>query len=159
LGRNHRDLYTETRHRHLRDSELTQVIEFIVTANVRTKTLLRGTLFLALCGALGGCLRTTIRSGKMPGDAAYRWENRWHHAFFLGQYEQSGPIEPLRLCPQGWAQLDSELDPLQTAIAIVTLGVYTPSTISVICEADERAPRLNDPSGPSPEPSAHPPTP
>jgi hypothetical protein len=90
----------------------------------------------------------------MPGDAAFGWEGRWHHAFFLGQYERSAPIAPQRLCPQGWAELDSELDPLQTAIAIVTLGIYTPSTVSVICEANEQAPISEELTEQSPESNA-----
>jgi len=82
-------------------------------------------------------MRTTLRSGKMPGNAAPGWDDRWHHAFLFGLLRQSDAISPNDVCPQGWAQLDSELDPLQTAIALVTLGIYTPSTISVICGANE----------------------
>jgi hypothetical protein len=101
-----------------------------------------------------GCLRTTIRSGKLPGDAPYQWEARWHHAFFLGQYERSSPIAPNKICPKGWAQIDSELDPLQTAIAIVTLGVYTPSTVSVVCAANELPPLSAPPSDQKAKPAA-----
>lgn len=98
-------------------------------------------LLIALAAQATGCVRTTIRSGMMPGEPALGWDERWNHAFLLGLVQSSGPVFPERICKKGWAELESALDPLQTAIAIVTLGIYTPTTISVICHAEERLPR------------------
>lgn len=98
-------------------------------------------LFVSLLALSTSCVRTTIRSGKMPGEPAPGWDERWNHAFLLGQVQSSAPVVPDRVCPQGWAQLETALDPLQTAVAIVTLGIYTPTTVSVICRAEERLPR------------------
>jgi hypothetical protein len=122
-----------------------------VSARSQPQKTLRILLGIAFALHQSSCLRTTLRSGKLPGDAAYAWEHRWHHAFFLGQFEGSRPIAPERICPQGWAQIDSELDPLQTAIALITLGIYTPSTVSVICEANERPPLSEENLGPLPK--------
>lgn len=125
-----------------------------VPARARPQKTLTALFGIALAILQSSCLRTTLRSGKLPGDAAYAWEHRWHHAFFLGQFEGSRPIAPERICPQGWAQIDSELDPLQTAIALVTLGIYTPSTVSVICEANERPPLEDAALGPPSKPNS-----
>jgi hypothetical protein len=96
-----------------------------------------------------GCMRTTVRTGSMPGDAAWTRNAAWHHAFFLGQL-RTRPIAPTQDCPQGWSQIDMELDPLQTAIALLTIGIYTPSTVTVVCRADEQLPFGPELSGPAP---------
>jgi hypothetical protein len=88
-----------------------------------------------------GCMRTTFRSGRMPGDAPTDWNHRWHHSFLFGQLECPGAIEPSRACPLGWAELELEQDPLQTTVSLLTLGVYTPSTVTVVCEAKESLPK------------------
>lgn len=80
-----------------------------------------------------GCVRTTIRSGRAPGNVPPGWEDRWHHAFVFGLDELPGPIPLDALCPQGWSQVDTAIDPIQSVIAVTTLGVYTPTTVSVVC--------------------------
>lgn len=80
-----------------------------------------------------GCVRTTIRSGQAPGSVATNWQDRWHHAYLLGLHERPGPVVLDEACPHGWAEVDASIDPLQAVIAIITLGIYTPSTITVVC--------------------------
>jgi len=80
-----------------------------------------------------GCVRTTIRSGRAPGAVAEGWEGRWHHGFAFGLDEAEGPIEPNLVCPSGWSEVDTAIDPLQFVIAVGTLGIYVPTTISVVC--------------------------
>jgi len=91
-------------------------------------------------------VRTTIRSGRAPLFAAPGWEERWHHEFFLGLDEDPGPVRPEVLCPNGWSQVETHIDPLQGAIALLTLGIYTPSTVSVICADPRPATVSSDPS-------------
>lgn len=85
-----------------------------------------------LCGS-AGCVRTTIRSGLAPGYAPTGWEARWHHGFVFGFDELPGPVPVDALCPEGWSQIDSSIDPVQSVLAIMTLGIYTPTTVSVVC--------------------------
>ncbi|HMA96016.1 MAG TPA: hypothetical protein VKP30_25190 [Polyangiaceae bacterium] len=87
--------------------------------------------------ALSGCFRTSIRSGKAPGLAPTAWEERWNHGLFWGQIDSHGPAVANQICPAGWAEIDTSLDPMQTVIAVATLGIYTPTTVSVVC-ADPR---------------------
>lgn len=86
---------------------------------------------------LSGCLRTSIRSGKAPGAVPTDWQERWHHGFALGLVELHGPVVATRVCPAGWSEINTSVDPMQTVIALGTLGIYTPTTISVVC-ADAR---------------------
>ncbi|MGC4064705.1 MAG: hypothetical protein QM784_08695 [Polyangiaceae bacterium] len=118
-----------------------------VIATAQTKALHLIASALMLLGT--GCLRTTVRSGSMPGDAAPSRNAAWHHDFLLGQL-RTRPISPTQDCPQGWAQIDMELNPLQTAIAILTIGIHTPSTVTVVCRADEQLPFATKMSGPAP---------
>jgi hypothetical protein len=94
-------------------------------------------VILGTAACLCSCVRTTIRSGLAPGLAPEGWTDRWHHTFLFGLDEVPGPIAPEQVCPHGWAQIDTALDPMQSAIAALTLGVYTPSTVTVVC-ADPR---------------------
>lgn len=90
-----------------------------------------GVLLCSLC--LEGCVRTTIRSGQPPGATAADWQDRWHHAFFLGFDEWPGPAVLGQVCPNGWAEVEASIDPMQAVIAVGTLGVYTPTTMTIVC--------------------------
>lgn len=80
-----------------------------------------------------GCVRTTIRSGRAPGPVPPGWEDRWHHSFVFGLDELPGPIPLDALCPDGWSEVDTAIDPIQSVMALLTLGIYTPTTVSVVC--------------------------
>jgi len=88
---------------------------------------------LALTIGTAGCVRTTIRSGLAPGNVPPGWEDRWHHGFVFGLEELPGPIPIHAICPNGWSEIDATIDPIQSVIAAATLGIYTPTTISVVC--------------------------
>jgi hypothetical protein len=93
-----------------------------------------------------GCVRTTIRSGLAPGHVPTGWEGRWHHGFVLGFDELPGPVPVDALCPEGWSQVDTSIDPVQSVLAIMTLGIYTPTTVSVVC-AEPNAPPTHGKDG------------
>jgi hypothetical protein len=97
-------------------------------------------MIVALLIGTSGCVRTTIRSGRAPGAAAIGWEERWHHGFVFGFDEFPGPVTPDALCPNGWSEVDTAIDPMQAVIAVLTLGIYTPTTVSVVCADPRSAP-------------------
>jgi hypothetical protein len=99
-----------------------------------------GAALLALVFCALGCVRTTIRSGRAPGVAPTGWEERWRHGLAFGLAELPGPVAPDALCPRGWAEVDTAIDPVQAAIALLTLGIYTPTTVSVVCADPETQP-------------------
>ncbi len=101
--------------------------------------------------SLSGCFRNTVTSGRPPDRVAF--EERWHHGYLLGAVESSGPYDLQRLCPEGWSLLSTETDPLQTLIMVVTVGIYTPQSVTVVCAAQ------SIPSIPGSGPSAEHPAP
>jgi hypothetical protein len=98
-----------------------------------------GAASVALLFCSVACVRTTIRSGRAPGDVPPGWEDRWHHGFVFGLAELPGPVPLDALCPGGWSEVDTAIDPIQSVIALFTLGIYTPTTISVICAEPDLA--------------------
>jgi hypothetical protein len=109
--------------------------------------------WLTLVLGAAGCVKTTIRSGRAPGVAPPGWEERWRHGVALGLDELTGPVAPNVLCPNGWSEVDMAIDPVQAAIAMLTLGIYTPTTVSVVC-ADPGAQSKTSRAGrPTPAPA------
>lgn len=86
-----------------------------------------------LLGLLPGCYRVRVQSGLPPGETAPGQEDRWYHAFLLGLAEPQGPIQLSELCPGGWAELEEQSDFLTGAVAVGTLGLYTPHRLTIVC--------------------------
>jgi hypothetical protein len=90
---------------------------------------------LALIAALlsVGCATTTVRSGRAPGRAAAGYEERWHPGFLFGTVRGQGHYELSRACPNGWAEIRIAADPFTVLASMVTLFVYSPSRVTVVC--------------------------
>ena len=94
------------------------------------RTALLGILAVAL---VGGCYRTTVRSGLPPGDAPDDYDRTWHSGFLLGFLETGGPYPVREICPQGWAEVHTSTNILQGLLTLVTYGIYTPQNVTVVC--------------------------
>jgi hypothetical protein len=92
-----------------------------------------GTILLSLC--LSGCVSTTLRSGRPPGDSPPGFSERWHSAFLFGTVEASGPYDLDRICPEGWAEVIVEPDPFTTIVGAATFFLYAPNRVTVVCGA------------------------
>ncbi len=124
----------------------------------------RAALALIASALATGCFTTTVRSGHAPArEAAYE---KWHHGYLGGLIEGSGPYDLRRMCPEGWAEITTSLEPVQTLTSLFTLFVYMPQTVTIVCAtpgAPPAAPRSGYgtpdapyPAGP-PAPQALPP--
>lgn len=112
---------------------------------------------IALMGCVvAGCYSTTIRSGRLPdhrpaiymdGIEAATFDARWHSGFINGIVEVGGNYNMERICPQGWAEITTQQDFLNSLLAIVTFGVYSPQSITIRCAAQGMP---GYPPGPSP---------
>ncbi len=91
----------------------------------------------ALVLALGcaSCAATTMHSGMPPGDSPPDYTERWHSAFLFGLVEASGPYDLNRVCPGGWSEVSVEPDPFTALAGIVTLFIYSPSRVTIVCAA------------------------
>jgi len=111
----------------------------------------RTALFLLAAIALGasGCYSTTIKNGKPVGEAPLEGDQRWHHGFVGGTSEASGPYKLSQICPEGWAEIQTETSFSNGLLDVVTLGLYNPQTVAVTCVA-QPSPRETAPAAPAP---------
>ena len=89
------------------------------------------------CSAFGlpACAMGTVRSGLPPGNVAPGHNEKWHAAFLFGVLEASGPYDLNRLCPDGWSEVDVGPDPFTLLAGALTLFIYAPTRVTVVCAA------------------------
>lgn len=90
-------------------------------------------LTLAASLLLCGCATTTLRSGEPPGKTAAGFDERWHPGFLFGTVRGAAPYDLARACPQGWAEIRIEPDPFTILAGAITLFIYAPSRVTVVC--------------------------
>lgn len=83
--------------------------------------------------ACASCATTTLRSGEAPGRTAAGYDERWHPGFLFGTVRGKERYDLARLCPHGWAEIRVAADPFTVLAGAVTLFVYSPSRITVVC--------------------------
>jgi hypothetical protein len=91
------------------------------------------TLSLLLTLPLAGCATTTVRSGEPPGKTAAGFEERWHPGFLFGTVRGFARYDLKQACPNGWAEIRVEPDPFTMLAGAVTLFIYSPSRVTVVC--------------------------
>ena len=88
---------------------------------------------LALPLFLFGCASTTLRSGEPPGKTATDFDERWHPGFLFGTVRGFERYDLAGACPQGWAEIRIEPDPFTILAGAMTLFIYSPSRVTVVC--------------------------
>jgi hypothetical protein len=89
---------------------------------------------LLLCALLcSGCASTTLRSGKPPGAVAPNYDDRWHPAFLFGLVAFRENYDLSRICRDGWAEVRVRPDPFTALAGLLTLFVYSPSRLTIVC--------------------------
>jgi hypothetical protein len=89
------------------------------------------TCMLALIAS--GCATSTIRSGEPPGKTAAGLDEKWHAAFLFGTVRGLEPFDLAEACPHGWAEIRVAPDPFTTLAGAVTLFLYSPTRVTVVC--------------------------
>jgi hypothetical protein len=114
---------------------------------------------LASCVTLGGCFRATVYSGEPPARPPAGYDEHWHHGFVAGLIESEGSYELDQACPNGWAEVGTTTDPLDSLLTVLTWTLYSPQDVSIVC-AERTAPVATRTGGSSQGPrtasSAHP---
>ncbi|HYJ10353.1 MAG TPA: hypothetical protein VEX18_15120 [Polyangiaceae bacterium] len=90
-------------------------------------------LTAALAVATLSCATTTLRSGEPPGRTAAGLDERWHTGFLFGAIRGMDRYDLGRACPHGWAEIRVEPDPFTLLAGAVTLFIYSPSRVTVVC--------------------------
>jgi len=96
---------------------------------------------LFVIATLPGCIATRVYSGLPPGVAPQGYEHRWHVSYLFGTTEGTKPYDLARLCPDGWSELVVAPDVFTTLAGIVTLYLYTPNRVTIVCA--ERPPETS----------------
>ncbi len=95
---------------------------------------MRRSALIALFGlSAASCAETRLYSGRPPGDIASGYDAHWHSAWLLGTVEGGPPYELERICPRGWAEIHVAPDFFTGVVSVLTLFVYTPNRVTVIC--------------------------
>jgi hypothetical protein len=90
-----------------------------------------------------GCFKITYTSGPAPITTPEQ-HREWHHRFYSGAVEARGPFDASSVCPDGVAQIRTEVsvanslatmavDTVTSSSTVNNSGFYTPSTIKVWC--------------------------
>ncbi|MEY4579475.1 MAG: Bor protein [Pseudomonadota bacterium] len=102
---------------------------------IRIKNSLRGSASVCLVSLLGvGCYTTTIHSGKPANHATVAYDQRWHHGLFAGVAELSEPYDLSEVCPQGWAEVETEQSFLTGLLGMIS-DFYSPQLVTIRCAA------------------------
>jgi hypothetical protein len=80
-----------------------------------------------------GCATSTLRSGEAPGRTAPGLNEKWHASFLLGTVRGIDGYDLREACPRGWAEIRVAPDPFTLLAGAVTLFVYSPSRVTVVC--------------------------
>jgi hypothetical protein len=87
---------------------------------------------LVITVVLAGCYRATIDTGLRPSGDEIR--NDWAHSYIAGLVPPS-TVETAARCPDGVAQVQTQLSFLNMLANVVTLGIYSPMSVLVRCAA------------------------
>lgn len=90
-------------------------------------------LTLLTCALTCGCATSTLRSGEPPGRTAPGLDEKWHAAFLFGTVHGIEGYDLASACPKGWAEIRVEPDPFTLLAGAITLFVYSPSRVTVVC--------------------------
>ena len=94
-----------------------------------------GRLALAFALAASGCAETVFRSGLPAGQTAPSYDRRWRDALLYGTVEPARPVPLDQICPIGWSEIRVTPTFPAALLGWVTLGIYTPTTVTVVCAA------------------------
>ena len=81
------------------------------------------------------CGEAVVRSGRPAGAVAPLYDERWHDSFFFGTLDPAEAAPLSTICPQGWSEIRASSTFLAGLLQWSTLGIYTPTTVTVVCSA------------------------
>ena len=92
----------------------------------------RCSLILLVAFAATGCYHAVVETG-LP-QSGTRIEKPWAHGFVAGLVPPD-VIETAQRCPDGVARVETQQTFMNSLVAILTSGIYTPMRIDVFCAA------------------------
>jgi hypothetical protein len=77
-----------------------------------------------------GCFHQVVNTGRAPGATVVDkpWVSTWLWGLVAAQ-----PIDARQACPSGVAVITTEQSFVNSLVAVVTLGIYTPQHVTITC--------------------------
>ena len=85
---------------------------------------------LVLAASTGACYRNVIETGRPAGTTTI--ERPFTSTFLFGLVP-AAEINTAAQCPQGVARVQTEATVVNSLVAIVTFGIYTPRSVTITC--------------------------
>ena len=85
--------------------------------------------------ACAACTPTIVRSGLAAGRSPDGYADRWHHGFLLGLVDATGAYDVGSICPYGWSEMRTKTTVATGLVQYLTLGIYTPAQVTIVCAA------------------------
>lgn len=95
------------------------------------RRILTGLALLALVLVVSGCYHSIIDTGLQPGRTAYhgKWETAWLNGLIPVEVDARGA------CNGPWARVETQQSFLNGLVTLLTLGIYAPHEVEIICAA------------------------
>lgn len=89
---------------------------------------------------VAGCYHSIIDTGLQPGRTAYheKWETAWLVGLIPAEVDAEG------VCAGPWARVETQQSFLNGLVTMLTLGIYAPHEVEVVCAAGSGANRSSD---------------
>jgi hypothetical protein len=96
----------------------------------------RRPVLLAAFVLTGACYHATVETGAAPSTKVVQddWAASW-----IGGLVPPDPVETAGKCPNGASRVETQHSFLNMVANVLTLGIYTPMTITVTCGTGRRA--------------------
>ena len=94
----------------------------------------RTLLFAALLAGATGCFHVNYVTDK-PAAPSPEYDD-WHHDLIFGLAELSDPVDVPKICPKGYARIESEMSFVNGLVQVITFNIYNPQTVTVTCVKD-----------------------
>lgn len=98
----------------------------------------RSWVVVAIAAALSACAEIRVhRGGDLRATMGEREVQTFKEVGF-GLKALSAPLNLSEKCPGGWQEWNTRKSALQSALSVVTLGIYTPWTVELACRPAPR---------------------
>jgi hypothetical protein len=90
-----------------------------------------------------GCYHSIIETGLEPGPTGYyeKWETAWLIGLVPAEVDAEG------VCGGPWARVETQQSFLNGLVTLLTLGIYAPHEVEVVCAAPGAGDGSDDTSG------------
>jgi hypothetical protein len=96
------------------------------------------------------CAPTTLRSGFPAGRTAPGYDGKWHSSFVFGLVDGGERYDLAQICPKGWSEVRADMSFVQGVILVLSVFVYAPSRVTIVCANTGDGPPAPEGAGPLP---------